>query len=873
VNALAVTGAGGDAIDATSTGSGAISVTTGNASGAGAAGGVSDGVFASSSGGGSVSVTSVGNVLGDVNGDTAGTGGAGIQAASTGGAGNVVVGVSAPVKGNGATPPVFAPATTAVSGGNYGIFASSAGAGATTVTTGVSTNVGATGAVTDNGTGPVGIDAIGGTGGKAVGAGTGVTVITAAVVAAANGRGIVTSSANDAVVNVGAASVVLGLGDATAAFGGASTTTHPVIDVTAVSGAITTINDAGMFGSARALTGNTVATQVAGLSDLALRGTTGSVVLNDTGAMDGRVDVSGVTGANSVTLGVTATGGWLVNGANAMGPTGANTINNAGVIATATNQVATAFAFGTGANAINNTAGGVFVVGDDLSTTGSAAAPAVTTLAGQVTFTNNGAMILGAPFGVFHSDGVIDAVLIAKNTQLAGTGLIDLDANLWSTPQSAAACNAASLTAADCVVVGATAGANGLRVTDTGAHAFGAFNPTGITVVVGASGASSFHIDPGSSFFDGNPADAFMFGGRTGVINKPGLFFYDLAFFASDATERLIGVPKAPAFEFASLGGAVDDLWYTATQTWFDRQADLRDGLEGRSSEAKPGVWLKIIGDWTTRNHTDRLTLGSQSFVFSTSYNQDTSAIIGGLDILDVTQQDMAFVAGLEVGEANSDIRFKAAPDRFKVSGADLGGYASFLDGGLFIDGTINANLMRLGGDVVGIAGPPAGAPTLTGSRVNAVGGQLEAGYSMSAGASFFWEPLGTLSYVDAAFDSIQLPVSGGGQQQLGHDRSFRGSLGVRFGGDQSFQYYKVKVALTARVWDEFDGNTLSTFIVPAGPNFLNNDSLKGVFGEIQGEANLFTTTSGLSAFLTGGYKFKSGYAEGAVTIGARYQW
>jgi len=43
-----------------------------------------------------------------------------------------------------------------------------------------------------------------------------------------------------------------------------------------------------------------------------------------------------------------------------------------------------------------------------------------------------------------------------------------------------------------------------------------------------------------------------------------------------------------------------------------------------------------------------------------------------GLDIVDVTQKNMAFVAGIEVGDANSDIRFKATPDRFTLSGEPI---------------------------------------------------------------------------------------------------------------------------------------------------------------------------------------------------------
>ena len=48
---------------------------------------------------------------------------------------------------------------------------------------------------------------------------------------------------------------------------------------------------------------------------------------------------------------------------------------------------------------------------------------------------------------------------------------------------------------------------------------------------------------------------------------------------------------------------------------------------------------------------------------------------------------------------------------------------------------------------------------------------------------------------------------------------------------------------------------------------------LRGLFGNISGQVNLFTNTSGLSVFANGGVKFKSNYTDRSVTIGARYQW
>jgi outer membrane autotransporter protein len=443
-------------------------------------------------------------------------------------------------------------------------------------------------------------------------------------------------------------------------------------------------------------------------------------------------------------------------------------------------------------------------------------------------------------------------------------GRVGLDANLWSDIQTAAACLGATNAVADCLVIpGAVAGTSqGLIVKDTNAHPFGAYNPTGIVVVVGSPSAATFHLDPGSDYF--RAGGGFEFGGATNILNKPGLFFYDLAFDAADHTERLISAPKAAVFEFASLGGAASDLWYSTTQMWFDRQADLRDAIQGRSPGGKPGVWLKAVGDWAHRSGHAVFTDFNKTFVFDTSYDQDTGALIGGVDFLSVTNKDQAWVVGIEGGAVDSDVRLKS-PDRFRLDGGDIGGYATYLSGPLFVDATINANLLTMHSSLPDVA--PQGTPT---SGVHTVGGQVEAGYEFPLGAMAFIEPLGSLSYANTSFQDIQVP---GGVVDLRHADSFRGSLGGRVGATAAFQYYKVKVAIEGRAWDEWENDTNSTVIVPGGPNFFDTENFKGVFGEVKGEANLFSTVNGFSAFVNGGWRFKSGYSEGTVTLGGRFMW
>jgi hypothetical protein len=279
---------------------------------------------------------------------------------------------------------------------------------------------------------------------------------------------------------------------------------------------------------------------------------------------------------------------------------------------------------------------------------------------------------------------------------------------------------------------------------------------------------------------------------------------------------------------------------------------------------------MKMTGDWSERTRIENYTPpgGAKTYVFNTTYDQDTATIIGGIDLLNVVHKNEAWVLGVDGGFVDSNVNFRNSPDRFHLTGSNIAGYATYLNGGLYIDGTLSANLLDMKASLPGLGVTPN--PWTTGDKVNSFGGQVEAGYSMPLGGMLFWEPLGTLAYVNTTFTNLPIP---GGTQKLGNDDSFRGSLGARVGATTSFQYYKVKLSLTGRVWDEFSDNNLSTLIVPSGPNFTNTDSLKGIFGEISGQANLFSTNTGFSAFVNGGVKFKSSYTDANVTLGARYQF
>ncbi|MFO1014942.1 MAG: autotransporter domain-containing protein [Caulobacteraceae bacterium] len=598
---------------------------------------------------------------------------------------------------------------------------------------------------------------------------------------------------------------------------------------------------------------------------------TGNIVVNNNGVLLGRVNFKDLTGNSTITN--TSLTSWHFVGTSTL-TAGADTITNTGLIATNAGGFATTLDAGAGTDSFNNNAGGVLVAGE-LQGTGVTAASNLV-ISNLENITNNGRIVFGSnstatPFlsdggdPASHADagGGINDKINAAQSAFGGNGVLAMDADLWSTAQT----NCATLTAADCLAVLNTsiAGTNSIIVNDNNAHAVGAFNPLGIALVTGSTTANggAFKLDSTSEWYN-----ASKFGG---VLDKPGLFFYDLAWDAGTNRSLLIGVPDIEAFELAQMGSTAQNIWYSTTQSWFDRQADLRDNVSGRAEGTwAPGVWLKVVGDWTDRDHVETFNIFNKSYSFDVGYRQDTAGLIGGIDFLSHRGDGEAYVFGAQLGYVDSDVRFNGSATRADIDGITAGLYGTYLNGGLFVDGIINANFLNLQDNIPSLPTPPN--PFSTEGDVTSWGGQIEAGYTMALGANGFWEPLASLSYVHTDFDDLSLGVSG--SANFLSTTSFRGSLGARIGMNSDFQYYKVKIALTGRVWDEFDGQN-RTIIVSGGPsNFAWTDNyIDGVFGELALSGNLFSTSNGLSAFANAGVKFKDNYQSTNITVGFRYQW
>jgi outer membrane autotransporter protein len=493
----------------------------------------------------------------------------------------------------------------------------------------------------------------------------------------------------------------------------------------------------------------------------------------------------------------------------------------------------TAFQFGNaagGSNAINVDSGGTLQVDSTLLIKDP-----------SVTLTNAGVIdLLGAPAGSIQLNG--------PTTNFVGVagGVIETTANL-----------AAPGSPANTLNVATTSGVNGI-VVDDGARTSApshvtTADPIVLVTATGTNGAT-FTLTGGTGFTTFGPNAA-------GLIKGPWLYTLDnnVPFGGTNDTV-LVSQPGPAAFEAPVLVTAAQDIWY-ATAPWQDRQADLRDSsllAPGSVGSFTPGVWVKAVGDWTDR--TDSVDAGG-GFVFNLGYHQDTYGLVGGVDAAGKWAAGVGLI-GVGVGYLTSNVDFDShmgnvSDGRFEGWTASV--YATYIQDQFFIDGQVKGDFLQL--HVNGLPGS---------NNWTSWGGQVESGYRFPLGGSVTLEPVGTLAYVSTDVGDANVA---GTIFHYGTDDSFRGALGLRLSAPlMSNDSYMVKLAVDARVWDEFDGNNRVT-LVSAGTPVELQDNFTGTFGEVGGAIDIYSHDGHSSGFITGSYKFKSDYDEGKVAIGYRYQW
>jgi hypothetical protein len=461
----------------------------------------------------------------------------------------------------------------------------------------------------------------------------------------------------------------------------------------------------------------------------------------------------------------------------------------------------------------------------------------------------------------------------------SGNSVIRIDLSLGAATQTA--CTAP--TVSDCVALSGSAGVTHIDVRDTNGIFLqspvnsqtavnsggimnediylepnpGAYNPVGIVVVAGASAAANFDLAATSDYYSANP---YGFGP---VLDKPGAYFYDLAYDSADSTERLIGVPKPQLAALPSLSTGAQAIWY-ATSPLMNREPDPH----ATTTLGNAHFWGQGIGEWATRTEESApLSIYDKTYDYNTSYTQSIYGVVGGLDVgrAGIFNRSDELIGGIMVGYVSSDQRFKATASQGKFDGDIIGLYLNYLNDGFYLNGKIKADLLTL--DYSTVFAPS----TFVAARLTArtTGAEANVGKRFDIGDNAFLEPLGSLAYTWTSIGGFTYADT---DFRFTNAPSFRGSLGLR--GSLVTRVgsgYGLSLSLTGRAWDEWDGNN-KVAVYGAGPDLGFADNFSGAFGEVNGEVKLFDLNGDLSGFVSGDYKFKSGYKSSDAMVGLRYR-
>ena len=437
-------------------------------------------------------------------------------------------------------------------------------------------------------------------------------------------------------------------------------------------------------------------------------------------------------------------------------------------------------------------------------------------------------------------------------------------------------------------------GTTRVNVNDVNSGA-GGYNAKGIKFAIVNGGA----VELDNFIMDEDSANAVRAGRN--VIDK-GMFFYDIALVPAAPSApsadiyslaiepevmpelpgdefRLIGVPDHEAMEMPTLATAAQGIWHDTAGVWLDRQVDLRNQIlmAGTMEQGadlpvaadparKPGgAWGKVMGSWTSRDNGAALTIQGNDYTYDLGYRQNTFGFLGGLDIgdEDVFASGDTLLFGVMGGYIDSSLDFRASTTSIDYSGGTVGVYATYLNKGFFADALFKADILTA----------TYSAPTLgveEDARVRTYGFTLDTGYRFELPSSLFIEPVATLSYAKTRSRDLDLP---GATVEFGDNESFRGSLGVRFGGEVArTDTYRLEASVTGRIWDEFKGQN-SAVIYNAGDPLTVRDSFNSAFGEVGATLNVYSADDHWSGFVNGAYKFNGDAQTGSVKAGLRYSW
>ena len=354
-----------------------------------------------------------------------------------------------------------------------------------------------------------------------------------------------------------------------------------------------------------------------------------------------------------------------------------------------------------------------------------------------------------------------------------------------------------------------------------------------------------------------------------------GLYQYVLLFDEEAEQFKLFGTLSGAAYQLPMAATVAHDIWRVSAGSWMERQAHVRGGIEPGTGG---GVWLRFSGEQADREVSSTSTLGGLPYTVDNTHDTKTYAVTGGVDLISAESEDRAYAVGVMLGYGHSDVDYEVSTNTQAFDAWTGGVYASVSAGGLFVDAVVNYNKVIIDTDAPGFDLLPEG--TILSSRLNSLGGQVEAGWRMDLSEGFFVEPLASVSYIRSTMDDLDIEPDDRSRPGLvvsyEDPSSFRAGIGGRAGMESDLGPVRTQLSLLGRIWNELEAkNTASihNLAFPDDPDIRVTDDFSGQFSEIAVGASVWSQGGGVSGFFNLGGKFGEDYDAQTLSAGVRVTW
>ena len=127
-----------------------------------------------------------------------------------------------------------------------------------------------------------------------------------------------------------------------------------------------------------------------------------------------------------------------------------------------------------------------------------------------------------------------------------------------------------------------------------------------------------------------------------------------------------------------------------------DAEAKYAEGTPGPQNFT-PAVWARGAGNWLNRDNSESVTAYGRNYQYNLNRDLQTIDFQSGLDLgrRGLLSDNDILVFGALGGYIHSDLDYDAISRQFDFNGGQVGGYATYLRGGLFVDTLVNVHLMQ----------------------------------------------------------------------------------------------------------------------------------------------------------------------------------